>query len=387
MAAREEIDAALAGAVDRGGVPGIVALAADDGGLLYEGAFGRREIVTGAAMTLDTVFRIASMTKAVTSVAAMQLVEQGRIDLDEPAGRFVPGLASPQLLEGFDETGRPRLRPVRRPVTLRHLLTHTAGFGYEFWNPELGRYVHATGMPTLLSGKRAALDLPLLFDPGERWNYGINTDWVGLIVEEVGGERLDAYCRDRIIEPLGMADTAFAPNAEQLSRLATIHRRKPDGGLEPVAVELRQEAEYVSGGGGLYSTGPDYLRFLRALMAGGGPVLRPETVAAMAKNQIGDLPAGKMRAALPEWSNDLDLFPDGGCGWGLGFLVNRKPGPEGRAAGSLTWAGIFNSYYWLDPTNRIAGVILTQILPFADPTVLALLGEFERGVYRALTPA
>jgi CubicO group peptidase (beta-lactamase class C family) len=385
------IDGALSRAVEAREVPGVVALAATDNGVMYEGAFGMRDLAKGPAMTLDTVFRIASMTKAVTSVAAMQLVEQDELQLEEPIGSVLPELASPQVLEGFDASGAPRLRPARRPITLRHLLTHTAGFGYEFWNPQLMRYVDVIGMPSLRTGKLAALRVPLVFDPGERWEYGINTDWVGRIVEAASGQSLDAYFRDQIFAPLGMTDTGFSLSAAQGARLVNVHQRKADGSLEPTASEARAQSEFSSGGGGLYSTGRDYLVFLQMLLHqgcfNGAQLLRPETVAMMAQNQIGDINAGIMKTAMPELSNDVDFFPGIPCNWGLGFMINTQPGPAGRSAGSLTWAGIYNSYYWIDPKKRVTGVILTQILPFADRPAVRLYGEFESGIYDALKAA
>jgi methyl acetate hydrolase len=381
------IDAALSRAAEAKEVPGVVALAATDAGVLYEGAFGLRDIVDGPAMTRDSVFRIASMTKAVTSVAAMQLVEQGKLRLDEPIGKVLPELAAPQVLEGFDTAGAPRLRSAKRPITLRHLLTHTAGFGYEMWNPELIRYVAATGMPSLMTGKLAALQLPLVFDPSERWEYGINIDWVGRAVERVSGEPLDAYFTAHICAPLGMTDTGFVPSADQASRLVRVHRRGSDGRLEPITMEMPQR-EFFNGGGGLLSTGRDYLAFLQMLLHqghyNGAAVLRPDTVTQMGQNQIGHLPLNVMKTAMPELSNDVDLFPGVRCGHGLASVVNAQPGPNGRSAGTLTWAGIFNSYYWVDPLKHVTGVILTQILPFADDRAVRLYGEFERGVYDAL---
>src|SRR3984957_14385937 len=207
MASFAKIDAALSGAAASRTVPGVVAMAADAGGKIYEGAFGVRSLASGTPMTLDTVFRIASMTKAITSVAAMQLVERGRLTLDGPVPAIDPALASPLVLTGFDAAGQPQLRPAKRPITLKHLLTHTAGFCYEQWNPDLERCVAATGMPQMSSGKRAALRMPLMFDPGERWEYGINIDWVGRLVEEASGQSLDAYFAEHITGPLGMKDT------------------------------------------------------------------------------------------------------------------------------------------------------------------------------------
>ncbi|MBV8889069.1 MAG: beta-lactamase family protein [Alphaproteobacteria bacterium] len=379
------IDAVLRRAVEDREVPGVVAMAASDTDVLYEGAFGSRALGQAAPMTLDTVFRIASMTKAITSVAAMQLVEQGKLALDAPVPAIDPALASPQVLERFDAAGAPVLRPAKCPITLRHLLTHSAGFSYETWNPDVGRYVRATGMPSTGTGRIASLRLPLVFDPGERWEYGINIDWVGRIVEEVGGQRLDAYFRDRIFAPLGMADTGFVPSAEQRMRQASVHQRNSDGGLEAQPLDTPSTPEFWAGGGGLYSTAPDYIRFVRMLLnAGsldGARVLKPETVALMNRNHLGDLPAGLMKTAMPDRSNDVDFFPGQDLRWGLGYMLSQQPGPNGRSAGSVTWAGIFNSYYWVDPARRIGGVIMTQILPFADHAVVGLYGRFERAVY------
>jgi CubicO group peptidase (beta-lactamase class C family) len=299
----------------------------------------------------------------------------------------LPELAAPQVLEGFDTSGAPQLRPAKRPISLRHLLTHTAGFGYEEWDPDLIRYVAATGMPSVRTGKLAALQLPLVFDPGERWEYGINIDWVGRAVEAVAGRPLDAYFSAHIFAPLGMTDTGFVPSADQASRLVRVHRRGPDGSLGPITMETPQR-EFFSGGGGLLSTGRDYLAFLQMLLHqgrfNGAELLRPETVALIGQNQIGDLPLGIMKTAMPETSNDVDLFPGVRCGHGLASVVNAQPGPNGRSAGTLTWAGLFNTYYWIDPQKRVTSVILTQILPFADHRAVKLYGKFERGVYDAL---
>jgi methyl acetate hydrolase len=386
-----QIDAVLRRAADTKDVPGVVAVAANDKGVIYEGAFGTRDLAKGPAMTVDTIFRLASMTKAVTSVAAMQLVEQGRLLLDQPIGGVLPELSAPQVLEGFDDAGAPRLRPAKQPITLRHLLTHTAGFGYEVWDPELIRYVKASGTPSGTTGKLASLRLPLVFDPGERWEYGINIDWVGRAVEAVSGLPLEVYFRQHIFAPLGMSDTDYVISSAQRSRLVGVHRRKEDGSLEPIAPPDPPWREFWSGGGGLYSTGRDYLAFLQMLLHqgrfNGAQLLRPQTVALMGQNQIGDIRAGILKTAMPDRSNDVDFFPGMACKWGLGYMITPQPGPNGRSAGSVTWAGIFNTYYWLDPAKRIAGVFLTQILPFADHKAVALYGEFESGIYGGLKAA
>jgi CubicO group peptidase (beta-lactamase class C family) len=380
-----QIDTALRQATEHKDVPGVVAMAANDKGIIYEGAFGTRDLVHGPEMTLDTIFRLASMTKAVTSVAAMQLVEQGRLQLEQPIGNVLPELAAPQVLEGFDDAGAPRLRPAKRPITLHHLLTHTAGFGYETWDPNLIRYVKVTGTLSGTTGKLASLRLPLVFDPGERWEYGINLDWVGRAVEAASGQPLEVYFREHIFAPLRMTDTAYVMSSAQQSRLATVHQRDAEGSLEPTAAPDPPWREFWSGGGGLYSTGRDYLTFLQMLLHqgsfNGARLLRPQTVALMGQNQIGDIDAGILKTAMPQRSNDVDFFPGIPCKWGLGYMINTKPGPNGRSAGSVTWAGIFNTYYWVDPRKRVAGVFLTQILPFADDKAVALYGAFERGVY------
>jgi len=384
MTSPAAIDAVFEHAVTAGIVPGVVAMAATAGGPIYEGAFGTRKLGGAAPMSLDTVFRIASMTKAITSVAAMQLVERGKLTLDGPVPAIDPALASPQVLTGFDTAGQPLLRPAKRPITLKHLLTHTAGFCYAIWNPDVERTIKATGMPEMASGKLAAMRLPLMFDPGDRWEYGINIDWVGRLVEEASGQKLDAYFAEHITGPLGMSDTGFAPSPGQRARQAVVHQRAADGSLTPQPFEELVPREFLAGGGGLYSTAGDYLAFLRALLEGGGKILKPETVALMGENHIGELPAGVLKTNAPLLTNDVDLFPGQKMRWGLGYMLSPEPGPNGRSAGSVTWAGLFNSYYWLDPKRRVAGVAMTQVLPFADPQVLAICGAFERGVYTEL---
>jgi CubicO group peptidase (beta-lactamase class C family) len=360
--------------------------------VLYEGAFGPRGLDQSAEMTLDTVFRIASMTKAIASVAAMQLVEQGKLKLEDPVPNIDPALGSPQVLEGFDASGAPRLRPAKRPITLRHLLTHTAGFGYEMWDPNVGRYIKATGMPTQATGKVASIRIPLAFDPGEKWEYGVNTDWVGRLVEAVSGKPLDVYFRDKIFAPLGMKDSGYVTTEEQRARQARLHLRQADGSLLPQPLEpVPVAGEFWSAGGPLYSTARDYMQFLQMLLHGGvwngARLLKPETVALMGQNHTGNVPAGILKTEMPSLSNDVDLFPGAQIRWGLGYMLNLQPGPNGRSAGTLSWGGIFNTYYWLDPVKKVTGVIMTQILPFADPRALKLYGLFERGVYEGAPTA
>jgi methyl acetate hydrolase len=381
MALQAVADRLLQSAVEAKEVPGVVALAATGDGVIYQGAFGLR---------LDTIFWIASMAKAITAVAAMQLVEQGKLALDQNAAEIVPQLAAVPVLEGFDGDGAPRLRAAKRPITLRHLLTHTAGYGYDNWNADMLRYVRQTGLPGASSGQLVSLSAPLLFDPGERWEYGIGIDWVGRIVDQVSGKTLDTTMRERIFDPLGMQDTRYLLRADHEKRLARLHRRAADGTLGPTDERKppRGTPEFFSGGGVIHATGHDYLVFLRMLMNGGrfgnAQILRPETVALMGQNQIAVGGAGILRAANPHMTHDLDAFPGQPTGWGLSFLINLADSPTGRSAGSLTWAGMANTWFWLDPKRKVAGVLMTQILPFADPAVLRLLAAFETAVYRHL---
>jgi methyl acetate hydrolase len=364
-----QIDSMLRVATGAEEVPGVVALAATDKGVVYEGIFGRRRLLGGPAMTRDTVFRVASMVKLMTSVAALQLVERGKLSLDAPVPAIDPALGSPQVLDGFDAAGAPQLRPARRPISLRHLLTHTAGFTYRLWDAKAVQYLKAIGqLPPAARGK--APSAPLMFDPGERWQYGGNIDWVGRIVALISGEPLDAYFRKHIFDPLGMNDTAFIISPQQRAREAVVHRRESNGSLTPQPLEQQTAKQTFSGGGGIYSTGPDYLTFIRMLLQGGSfdgvRILRADTVALMGENQIGKIEAGVLRTTAPAFSNDVDFFPGISLKWGLGHMINMQAVPDGRSAGSLTWAGLFNTYYWIDSQRRIAAVFMTQVLPFAD---------------------
>ena len=380
------IDQALTAAVKSGRVPGVVALAANDRGTIYSGAFGVRSLAQPQAMTVDSVFWIASMTKAVTTVAAMQMVEQGKLKLDQPASEILPDLASAQVLEGFDAAGQPKLRPAKRPITLRLLLTHTAGYTYDVWNADTGRYEKQANLPGIITCKNDALKTPLAFDPGDRWEYGINIDFAGKMVEKVSGERLEGYFREHIFGPLGMADTSFKISPSQRERLVAMHARGADGSLKPIEFEMPQEPEFYMGGGGLYSTGPDYLKFVRMFLGRGSldgkTVLKPETVALMGQNQIGDINVVALKTVAPESSLDAEFFPGMVKKWGLGFMINTATAPTGRSAGSLAWAGLANTYFWIDPSKNIGGVILMQLLPFADPQALQTFAEFESQLYK-----
>lgn len=376
---RDHIITTLETALAAADIPGAVAAVGNGAGTLCEVAVGSKG-PGGPPLTSDTLFQIASMTKALTSVAAMQLVEESRLHLDEDIGTVLPELANPQVLAGFDDSGQPITRAAAGPITLRQLLTHTSGLGYEFMSAELTQWRQ---QHPAAPGTKASLTLPLLADPGTAWIYGVSTDWVGQAVERASGRGLGQYLLDRVTGPMLMADTGFGFDDAVKARLAPLHARLPDGGLMPFPIHF-DSTEFNAGGAGLKGTASDYLTFCRMILNGGGNdaarILQAGTVEAMGRNQV-SMPAGRMTTNMPSLSGAFDLFPTMDCGFGLGFLINPEPGPDGRAAGSLAWAGIANSYYWIDRQNDIAAVLMMQHLPFGEPAALDVLRAFERAVY------
>ena len=381
------IDKVLNKPIEAGLIPGLVALAADDRGVFYQGAFGRRAVDKTEPMTLDSVFRIASMTKAVTGTAAMQLVEQGRIGLEQPMGDLLPVVKDVKVLEGFDADGAPRLRNPKAPVTLRHLLTHTSGYGYDIFNADLARYIAGAGLPSILTRKNDALRVPLLFDPGTAWEYGIGVDLAGKVVEAVTGEDLESYFRRHILDPLGMRSTSFLLRNDMAQRLVGTHMRGPDGKPAAINLEPTEEGEFHTGGAGLFSTAPDYIAFARMLLEGGTldgvRVLKPETVKLMTHNAIGKLDVPMVHSNNPALALEVETFPGQVKKWGLTFLINTEDVEGFRGAGSLTWGGVHNTYYWIDLKNRVTAVALMQILPIGDPHVQETMIGFERAIYAA----
>jgi methyl acetate hydrolase len=388
MQSKAQIDQILRQKSDAKEIPGVVAMAATGNDVIYQGAAGKRDLGKDDAMTPDSVFWIASMTKAITTAAGMQLVEQGKLSLDEPIGKLLPDLASPQVLDGFDDKGEPKLRPAKKPITLRQLMTHTAGFAYDMWNGDVGKYLEKTATPGIITCLNAALKTPIMTDPGTRWEYGTNIDFVGKAVEAASGKKLDVYLRENMFDPLGMNDTGFKITDAMRKRLVGMHARGPDGVLAPMPFELEQAPEFHMGGGGLYGTAADYIKFTQMILnkgrGNGNQLLKPETVEQMGRNNIGDLTMGKMPTALPPYTNDVDLYPDIVKKWGLSFMINTAKTPEGRSAGSLAWAGLANTYFWIDPARNVSGVILMQLLPFADAKALETFAGFERGIYAGL---
>ena len=381
------IEGLIERAVRAGRMPGVAAAVATDEAVVWQGAFGKRALGGEAPMTMDTVFWIASMTKALTAAGAMQLVERGALTLDGPASDVVPEIGRARVLEGFDASGQPRLRPPKRPVTLRHLLTHTSGYSYEMWNADIGRYQDATGTPTIMTCTNACLTTPLVADPGERWEYGIGIDWAGKMVEAASGRKLGAFLEESLFGPLGMRDTSFRLSAFQRARLVTMHARAADGSLSTMPFEVEQDPEFEMGGGGLYSTVGDYLRFTRMILnrgtLDGVRVFSPETIELMSASSTGEVDVRPLRTVMPAYSNDCDFFPGMRQKWGLSFLINTEASPQGRSAGSLSWAGLGNAYYWIDRTKRRTGVLMAQILPFFDAEVVGLYRDFETAVNEA----
>jgi len=382
------IDRILERAVGDRLIPGVVAVAGDRDDVLYEGAFGCLSVGDERAVGPDTMFWLASMTKPLVSVAALGLIERGEIELEQPVADILPAFGRLQVLEGFDGN-TPRLRAPKGLATIRHLLTHTAGAGYWFANREVLRYHELTGIPDPSTRKLATLyEMPLIADPGTRWEYGTNTDWLGLVVEAVSGKGLDRFCAEHVFDPLGMRDATFTLTGEQAARMMTVHARQPDGGLVPTPRRGPAEPEFYSGGAGASGTGRDYLRFLRALLRGGEldgeRVLRPETVELAFTDHLHDAPLPKSRrSAIPELSNDIPILPVA-QGWGLGFHLVLEDIPDLRRAGTGDWAGLANCYFWIDRATGVAGALMTQVLPFYDPGIVGMSIGLEHAVYEQL---
>ncbi|MCQ4321089.1 serine hydrolase domain-containing protein [Stutzerimonas stutzeri] len=372
-------------------VPGVVAMVTDRENNIYEGAAGLRRIDDDAAMTTDDVVALFSTTKAITATAVLQLVEEGKLDLDAPASQYVPEIGTLKVIEGFDAAGVPILRDPKQPVTTKHLLLHTAGFGYDFFNETYNRLAQEKDQPSVITASKAALMTPLLFDPGDKWEYGTNMDWAGQVVERITGKRLGEVFQSRIFEPLGIEDMSFELNDRLRARLAGMHARGEDGSLTAMDFELPDKPDIHMGGHGLYGTVGDYMKFIRMWLNDGmganGRVLKPETVAMAAKNQLGEKKVGALPGVIPSLANDAEFFPGLSKSWSYIAMVNDEQTPTGRPAGALGWAGLANLFYWIDRTNGFAGFWATQILPFGDATSFTGYLEFESAFYASLSAA
>ncbi|HWY49336.1 MAG TPA: serine hydrolase domain-containing protein [Bryobacteraceae bacterium] len=385
-ASTTRIDETLRSGIARRKIPAVAAMAATATQTFYAGAFGKRDSASGIDVKPDSIFSIASMTKAIAATAALQLVERGKLQLDEPASKHLPELAMAQVLHGYDASGQPVLRPPVKPITLRHLLTHTSGFAYDTWSQEMFDYMQKTGN-AVPPGTVAPLT-PLVFEPGTRWQYGYSMDWAGKLVEAVSGQNLEQYMQEHILQPLGMKDTTYIMTAEKYDRVVSLYQKLPDGTMQENPRRLPSPPKTYNGGGGLYSTPGDYVRFMQMILnhgrAGKSRILESKTVDLMATNQIGELGAGRLKSFMAQRSAEVDLHPGAMDKWGLGFLINTKAYDNGRSAGSLAWAGIDNTFYWIDPKRGICATIMMQFLPFVDQEAVGLLGDFERSVYANL---
>ena len=377
-----DLDAILNDAVTAGDVPFVVAMSGNSSGVTWSGAAGDR--APGVTATEDTVFRIFSMTKSVGSTAAMILIDRGKLSPDTPVEEILPQFADIKVLDGFDGD-RPRLRAPKSKATVRHLATHTSGLVYEFWNGNIPKYMEATKHPTVLSGLKASLNYPLVFDPGERWDYGIGIDWLGQIVEAIDGRRIDAFCREEIFDSLGMPNTNFEVTDNMANRLAVVKARGEDGQFADLELDPPSNPEFYGMGHALYSTMPDYMRFLRMFLnkgqLDGSRILSETGVETMLANHIGDLRLGMLKTVVPPITADAEFFPGFEKSHSLGFMRMEEDVPEMRATGSQSWAGVLNTHFWFDPARDVVGLIMTQTLPFAEPRFIEVYERFERAVY------
>ncbi|MFV9502985.1 MAG: serine hydrolase domain-containing protein [Oscillochloridaceae bacterium umkhey_bin13] len=382
-----DLHAILDDAVAANAVPFVVAMTGNSQGTTWSGAAGER--APGAPASEDTVFRIFSMTKAIGSTAAMILIDRGKLSMDTPVATIIPEFAKVQLLAGFGDDGQPILRAPHNQVTVRHLATHTSGFVYQFWNATMPKYMEVTGHPTILSGLKASLFYPLLFEPGTQWDYGIGIDWLGQVVEAVDGRQIDAFCRDEIFGPLGMTDTDFEPTERLANRLASVKIRGEDGNFADFSLAPPSQPEVYGMGHNLYSTAPDYLRFLRMFLnrgqLDGNRVLSEAGVATMLANQIGDLRVGKLMTVAPPLTADAEFYPGVPKTHSFGFVRVEQDVPGRCSAGSQIWAGVLNTHYWFDPARDLAAVIMTQSLPFVEPPFMDVYERYERAVYAGAT--
>ena len=375
---------ALRESMNRRLIPAVAAVVATSDKTLWSGAYGKRDMKSGIAVKPDSIFAIASMTKAITTTAALQLVEQGKVTLHDPLTKLFPELGKLDVITGFEKDGKPILRPAAKPITLHHLLTHTSGLAYAGWEGTMFRYATYTGAIT--KPQTVAPLGPLVFEPGTRWQYGTSMDWAGKVVEKISGLTLEQYFQRNILQPLGMKDTSYILAPDKFDRLVSTWRKQPSGDLKEDPRTQPAPPTVYNGGGGLYSTGPDYVKFMQMILhKGRGPgnaaILSEKTVAMMETNQIGELSAGRLTSYQKDRSSDVDLHVGHHDKWGYGFLINPDAYPGGRSAGSLAWAGVENTFYWIDPARNLCAAVMMQFFPFVDDQAVGILGDFEKAAY------
>ena len=375
----ENIDKVLTDAVAAQDVPFVVAMSANANGITYSGSAGYA--AERSAASEDTVFRIFSATKAVGSVAAMILIDRGKMTMDTPVADILSDWSKLQVLDGWDGD-TPILRAPKTLATIRHLATHRSGLEYEFWNADVAKYLEMTDQPPVLTGTKAGLNYPLMFDPGERWGYGVSIDWLGQVVEAVDGRRIDQFCSEEIFAPLGMSDTVFEPDAIA-DRLAGVQIRGEDGKFGPFELSPPPNPEVYGMGHCLFSTAPDYLKFLRMILndgaLNGNRLLSEAASAAMLENQMEGKLFERMVTVAPPVTADV-VLPEGTT---HSFAAVRFEAdvPGRRKAGSQSWAGVLNTHYWVDPASDVAGLIFTQSLPFVEEPYMRTYEAFETAVY------
>jgi CubicO group peptidase (beta-lactamase class C family) len=365
-----------------------VASVGNAGGQTWSHAAGYQDAEKTKPASPDNIIQIASMTKLVTTIAALQLMEQGKLDLDTPISAYAPELNELQVLKGFVPDDTPILEKANRAPTARELMTHTAGYVYEIWNANALKGSQLGITPSLLS-EGNYLAAPLAFQPGTAWEYGINTDWLGVLVERLSGQRLADYFDEHIFMPLGMADTFYELPANKLDRSVMMMARAAEGlvplpSFQPTPMKKGSMAHY-SGGGGLSSTVKDYGRVLQMLLNSGSldekTLLKAETVNSMFQNNIGDIQPAALATVMPTLSNTADMSFGEKATFGLGLLLHTDGITGGRKANTGSWAGLFNSYYWVDREAGTYGIFGTQVLPFYDGVAIETLLEFEQAVY------
>jgi methyl acetate hydrolase len=373
------ISSVLKAATDRGDVPGVAVAVVNKDGVLYNEAFGKSRTLTSTPMAKDTIFNMASMTKPVTSIAIMMLVDEGKLKIDDEVAKYLPKWKDPLVISKFNEADASyETRPAKRPITIRHLLTHTSGIGYGFSSPTLTKI--------MAKEKKTELDLPLLFDPGESWAYGASTRVLGHLVEAISGQKIDAFLTSRILQPLGMHNTSYLVPTEKISRVVAVNARGTDGKFVERPMPARLPAQ-VQGDGGLYGTTTDYGLFLRMLLnrgtLNGKRILSERSVKTIFENHMGSVVVQPQESANQTLSRNFPV----GAGkdrWGLGFQLAAEKQADRRSLGSGTWAGIFNTHFFIDPSKEIGVVVMMQTLPFYDEASMKVYAGVEEAVYRNL---
>jgi methyl acetate hydrolase len=381
VAAKRDLDSYLAAQTGPQRIPGMVAMVVDAKQTLYLNAFGQQDVAAGKPMRTDAIFRIASMTKPVTAVAAVMLIEEGKLNLDDPVSKYLPEFAARPVLASFNPADKSyTTRPPASPMTVRQLFTHTSGLGYPFSNTTLAALSAGSNNPPA--------NYPLLHDPGTRWTYGESTRVLGRVVEKITGQGIDEFLHARLFVPLGMNDTSFTTTADRVTRVVTIHR-KVDGRLVETPNTPDEQgaiASPVQGDGGLNATAADYAKFIQLILnkgvaPDGKRLLSEKSVALIGQNHIGKVRVERQPAALPALSEAFPL----GAGrdtFGLAVQVTGSPGDPGmRLPGAMSWAGIFNTEFWIDPKAGVGGILMMQFLPFYDANAISTLQGFEKRVY------